>query len=263
MKQSSFHHAAVAAAKKAGACLREQFARAPLRAYTYKDSHNVVSGADLAAEAIILDFLRSRFPDHAFFGEEKGWEDIRSDYVWVVDALDGTTNFTRKIPYFCVSIALVHKKVPLLGVVYQPLTEELFVGERHRGAMLNGKKIEAGGEDRIERAVINMSRGATREEKIRHGLAFETCARQVRSIRILGSSALELCAVGCGRMDAFVAHGVQFYDIAAASLIAQEGGALIRDFQGKPWKFCVNERSDFVATHRKLVRPLVSLMRSI
>lgn len=265
MKEKNRVHAAILAAKKAGAYLRSEFARARFTAYTYKDSHNnVVSGADIAAEKIILDSLSAEFPNDVFFAEERGWkENVGSDYVWIIDALDGTTNFTRKIPFFCVSIALLKKGSLFTGVVYQPITDELFVAEWGKGATLNGKELRAAGENQIERAVVLLNRGTTTQEKRRHARIFTTLAGKARTIRVLGSMALDLCAVASGRTDAVVANGTQFYDVAAASIIAKEAGASLTSFGGKPWKFRINERSDFIATCRKLKPFFVSLLKHL
>lgn len=264
MKEKNRINTAILAAKKAGECLRNKFKQARLTAYTYKDSHNVVSGADLAAERIIFDHLETKFSDDAFFAEERGWKEIAgSEYIWIIDALDGTTNFTRKIPYFCVSIALLKKGKPFAGVVYQPITDELFVAEKGRGATLNRRSIRITGKNKIEQAVVLLNRGATIKEKARHGKILKVLTEHARTIRVLGSSAFDLCMVASGRADALVANGVQFYDIAAASIITQEAGVSLTTFAGKPWKFKINERSDFMATHKNLRPIFVSLLKHL
>lgn len=267
MKMDKRLSVAITAARKAGECLRDKFTQARLTAYTYKDSHNVVSGADLAAEKIIFDQLGTKFPNDNFFAEERGWkEDTGSDYIWIIDALDGTTNFTRKIPNFCVSIALLKEGKPFAGVVYQPITDELFAARRGKGVTfvtLNGKIIRARGENKIEQSVVLLNRGATALEKTRHAEIFKTVAGKVRTIRVLGSAALDLCMVASGRADAVIANGVQFYDIAAASLIAQEAGVSLTDFKRKPWKFKISERSDFIATHKRLKSESFSILKKL
>lgn len=255
--------AAVTAAKKAGVYLREEFTRAPLFAYTYKDSYNVVSGADIGAEKIILEILRARFPRDIFFAEERGWEEGDSAYTWIVDALDGTSNFTRKITHFCVSIALWEKGSPALGVVYQPLTDELFVAQHGKGAMLNKRVIRPQGEKLPERAVLFLGRGGTKEDRRRHGRIFHALVGKVRSIRILGATALDLCMVACGRADGFVGNGINFYDIAAAGLIAREAGAVMTTFKGTQWRLRINEKSDVIATHQPLSKPFISLLKKL
>ncbi len=224
---------AVSVAKKAGNLLKKSFRRA--HTVSYKDAHNVVSESDVQAEKIIMAGIKKKFPTHDIFSEEAGMDAQGSDFLWIVDPLDGTTNFTRAVPHFCVSIALAKKGQVVLAVVYNPITGEIFTAEKGKGAFLNGKKISASGLDDISKAVVLVNRGASKEEKVRYTKIFDLLYKHVRSIRVYGSTALDLCYTAAGRFEAVIDNGCEFYDCAAGNLIAMEAGAMVTDFKGSRW----------------------------
>ena len=230
---------AVKAAKEAGALVKQGFLGDKVPEGAFKEENDtlqVVTEFDVAAEKLILDQLRQAFPDHAFFSEEVGDDQGDSDYRWIIDPIDGTSNYARQIPFFCVSIGLTYKNEPVLGVVYQPITDELFTAEKGKGAFLNGKKISVSNISDISKAFVTVDRGKTQHEKERLVAVVAELNKHVRSMRMPGSGALQTCYVACGRFDAGIFNGLSFYDVAAAALIAQEAGAQITDFSTQPWK---------------------------
>lgn len=246
---------AIKAAKNAGSYLREAFEKTHPLSYSYKDKYSIVTEADIQSEKIILQELKSTFPNHAFFAEESGQDGTKSDFLWVIDPLDGTSNFSRKIPYFCISVGLLHKGNPMLGVIYQPIFDEMFAAEKGRGAYYNGEKISAGAAKEIEKAIVVLSRGTREETKNKFWNILAKTDDAIKSIRVEGAVALDLAYTACGRFDALVSSGCKIYDYTAGCVIAREVGARVTDFQGNNWV----PKSDEVlvagsALHTKLLK---------
>jgi len=230
---------AITAAKRAGQILLENFRRIETLDIELKGRNNFVTNVDREAENAILEFLRARHPDHAIFAEESGPQTASSDYRWIIDPLDGTTNYIHGYPVFAVSLALEHRGQILLGVTYDPLREELFHAERGRGAYLSGPPD-------LEGRPIRVSDVETLSESflatgfpytVFQGLdayldAFRRLLLRSTGIRRAGSAALDLAYVACGRFDGFWEAGLNPWDIAAGSLLIEEAGGRITDFAG-------------------------------
>ena len=232
---------AIQAAKEAGTYLREAFKRIDSLAYAYKDTYSIVTEADTQSEEIILRELKNAFPDHAFFGEESGKDGKESDFLWVIDPLDGTSNFSRKIPYFCISIGLIHQGKQTLGVVYQPIFDELFTAEIGKGAYCNGEKISPRAEGELKKAIAVLSRGTKEDVKNRFWNTLAKTDDAIKSIRVEGAVALDLAYTACGRFDALISYGCNIYDYTAGCVIAHEAGARVTDFRGNDWSPKSNE----------------------
>lgn len=260
--QKAMLNAAISAAKEAGALVMQGFGNSATHG-TFKqenDTLQIVTDFDTAAEKIILSRLKGVFPSHAFFSEEAGDDRAPSDYRWIIDPIDGTSNYARHIPFFCVSIGLAYKNKPVLGVVYQPVTDELFTATKGGGAFLNGSKLTVASLSEPSKAFVTADRGKSQHEKERFVTILEALAKTVRSMRMPGSSALQTCYVACGRFDAAVFNGLSFYDVAAAALIAQEAGAKITDFTGKDWEL---KTGDMLITHHSLHPMLAEILRDL
>ncbi len=213
-------------ARQAGAMLRDGFGR--VTHIEHKGTTDLVTDYDRRSEALILTALRARFPDHAVLAEESGasgGDGSSGGYRWLVDPLDGTTNFAHGLPTFAVSIALTLDSRPILGVVYDPMRDELFAAEAGKGATLNGAPIRVSEETTLQEALLatgftydlrNAPRNNFRE--------FEQIHMQVQGIRRAGSAALDAAWVGAGRLDAYWEFGLKPWDFAAGALIAQEAG---------------------------------------
>lgn len=254
---------AIQAAKEAGALVKQAFDGTAALGSTFKqenDTLQVVTDVDTAAEKLILDTLKQAFPDHAFFSEEAGEDTNTSDYRWVVDPIDGTSNYARRIPFFCVSIGLTYKNEPILGVVYQPITDELFTAEKGKGAFLNGKKISVTSDTAVSKAFVTVDRGKSQHEKERLVSIVAELTKHVRSMRMPGSGALQTCYVACGKFDAAIFNGLSFYDVAAAAVIAQEAGAQLSDFSGRTWEL---KTGDLLIAHSTLQTELVKLLQGL
>ena len=214
-----------------------------------KGPNDFVTEADRASEERVCAVIRDAFPDHVIVGEEGGASGGTSDHRWMIDPLDGTTNFVYGIPFFCVSVGLAQGEDLLLGVVYDPLRDELFTGERGRGATLNGRPLRVSACDRIEDALL-MTGFPFREMDIADAYvaSFLTLMRRSRSIRRCGAAALDLCSVAAGRADGFWEWGLSPWDIAAGAVVLAEAGGRITDFGGGD----AFMRGDVIATNGRI-----------
>ena len=224
-------------ARQAGGVLMDRYER--LERIDYKSARDVVTEADHESEALIVEAIRARYPDDAILAEETGEHRAVAGEaptsgrgrVWIVDPLDGTVNYANGIPVFCVSIGLVADGVPVAGVILDPTRHEAFTATRDGPALLDGRPVRTSDKDKLSDFVISMSLA---------GQAATTRARNVRrTIRIprsMGSAALALAYVANGRFDAFIQQGgLSAWDIAAAGLIAERGGARVTAMDGGPW----------------------------
>lgn len=258
----SYLDVAIRTAKEAGQIIKKGFGSTATGG-TFKqenDTLQVVTDFDTAAEKLILDRLKHSFPDHAFFSEEVGDDRRTNDYRWIIDPIDGTSNYARQIPFFCVSIGLTYQNEPILGVVYQPVTDELFYAEKGRGAFLNGRKIEVAKTVAVHKAFVTVDRGKSLHEKERFITVVAELNKHVRSMRMPGSGALQACYVASGRFDAAVFNGLSFYDVAAAAVIAKEAGAQISDFSGHAWSL---QTGDMLISHASLQSQLTKVLRDL
>jgi myo-inositol-1(or 4)-monophosphatase len=226
-------------ARGAGAILREGVANMTQVHIQYKSSDvDPVTEYDRRSEAYIVQRLREAFPGHAIVGEEGGAYDIDiaaygPRYEWRVDPLDGTVNFAHGVPIFAVSLGLLIDDVPSVGVVYNPMTDELFAAERGAGATLNGKPIRVSQIANFKQALLSTGfpydRATSPINNYQNFIAFK---REVQAVRRLGAAALDLSFVACGRFDAYWELKIQPHDIAAGMLIVREAGGMATDFVG-------------------------------
>lgn len=204
---------------------------------------DLVTEADTASEKNIIAAIRSRFPDHAILAEESGLTKSNGNtYQWIVDPLDGTTNFAHQIPVFAVSIAFMAAGEILVGIVLNPATGELFTAVRGQGAELNKHPIRVSEEKNIGDSLL--ATGFPYDVKDRVGPIMERlrrCVSAARGVRRLGSAALDLCFVACGRFTGFWEENLKPWDTAAGWLIAAEAGALVTDFSGRPYGLDKNQ----------------------
>jgi len=224
---------AVMAARRAGAVLGRNFNKRDKLTVEKKGRNDFVSSADLAAEKAIIDVIHKHYPDHAVLAEESGVHG-ESDHVWIIDPLDGTTNYLHGLPVFAVSIGVQINGRLEHGVVYDPMREELFTASRGEGAQLDEHKIRVSGRKEMDRAIVGTGfpyRQADSELEPYLSM-FGQVVKNTSGIRGLGSAALDLCYVACGRFDAFWETGLQPWDLAAGTLILREAGGIISSLDG-------------------------------
>lgn len=245
-------------ARKAGLYLLDNWSKVDLETADEKKKNDFVTFVDRASEKMIIDHILSQFPGHRILAEEGGEVDADSDFRWVIDPLDGTTNFIRKIPVFAVSIAAMFRNEVVAGVVFDPVRNELFSALKGRGAHLNNIPIHASKTRDFSRAFL--ATGFPHQYKYYlppFMRSFSDIFFHCAGVRRLGAAALDLCYTACGRFDGFWEVGLNAWDMAAGSLIVTEAGGTISDFWGNPGYL----DSGFVAAgnpavHQKLIHYL-------
>lgn len=253
---------AVRAARAAGKVIMKSVAQGEKLTIENKGQHDFVTNVDRAAESIIIDTIRKSYPNHSFLGEESGEQvGSDSDYQWVIDPIDGTSNFMRGIPHFSVSIALVVKGQVQQAVVYDPVRDELFTAGRGSGAQLNGYRIRVGSRKELDGAML----ATGFPFKMKHILGeyqavFNKYFEQVADMRRMGSAALDLAYVACGRYDGYFEAGLSQWDSMAGDLLVREAGGMVTDFGGGHNHL---KSGNIVAANPKVLQAMVSQMRPI
>jgi myo-inositol-1(or 4)-monophosphatase len=223
-------------ARKAGEILLH-YQEAPLNLMTKSNVFDVVTEADKQSEALIVKELTAHFPDHHIVGEEGGGQGApieQAPYRWYVDPVDGTTNFANKIPYFCVSIGMTDATMnSLVGVVYNPVTNELFTAVRGQGATLNGKPIHVSEKDTLETSVLACGFPYARHEIDESHAMLGRMNRLARGMRCMGAAALDFSYVAAGRFDGYYEAHLKPWDASAGVLLVREAGGLVTNFQGE------------------------------
>jgi myo-inositol-1(or 4)-monophosphatase len=201
-----------------------------------KGRNEYVTQVDQAAERKIIETIRRRYPDHAFLGEETGQQG-NSEFTWIIDPLDGTTNFIHGFPVFAVSIALRRRDRLEVGVVYDPCRQELFTAMKGRGAQVDGRRIRVSGRRDLDGALIATGFPYRSNQRwMKPYLAMlESVMERTAGVRRPGSAALDLCYVAAGRTDGFFEFGLEAWDIAAGSLMIQEAGGIVSGLTPEPW----------------------------
>ncbi len=245
----AIRYTAIRAAYEAGKVLIEHFGK--LDRVGKKGPIDLVTDADYASESVICDIISARFPGHSILAEESGASsNDGSSFLWVVDPLDGTTNFAHGLPIFAVSIALMHKDEVILGVVLNPVCGELFMASRGKGASLNGKPISVSTRKRlIDSLLVTGFPYNVADDSGHYITKFERCLTSARGLRRLGSAALDLCFVACGRFDGFWEENLKPWDTAAGSIIVNEAGGSVTDFSGAPFNI---HKKEILATNGKI-----------
>ena len=216
---------AIEAAKKAGELLRENY-ETDLVVDAMHD-HDIKLNLDVRSQDLITDCLLAAFPEHALYGEEGIAGDSNSDWQWVVDPIDGTVNYFYGIPHFCVSIALRHKQEIVLGIIYDPMADELWAVEKDGRPTLNGKEIKASSRDQLKDTVMTIGFSKTKESMDVGLERYKNIAYKVRKTRMLGSAALALAYISCGRLDAYIEESISLWDVAAGILLVENAGGKI------------------------------------
>ena len=226
---------AVDTALEAGRFLKMNIGKIKQIEHKHGEERNLVTEIDKKAEQLIIDKIKKRYPLHDFLGEESGSHKAVSDYKWIIDPLDGTTNFTHGLRIFCTSIALEYKGDVILGAIYDPSSDELFTAEKNKGAYLNNRKIQVSQTNRLMESLVVT--GFPYDIKVNPYNAvqhFSNVLMECQAVRRLGSAALDLSYVACGRFDGFWEVTLNAWDMAAGVLIVQEAGGKFTNFKGFP-----------------------------
>ncbi|NNM82814.1 MAG: inositol monophosphatase [Burkholderiales bacterium] len=224
---------AVKAARRAGSIINRASQNIDLLKVEHKSYNDFVSEVDKAAESAILEILLDAYPDHAVMAEESGAKG-ESEYEWIIDPLDGTTNCLHGVPQYAVSIALAHKGVVTQAVVYDPVHNDLYTATRGSGAFLNDRRIRVSKRTRLEEALIGTGFPYRDFSHLEPYIAiFRELVQKTSGLRRPGSASLDLASVAAGRFDGFWEFGLSPWDIAAGTLLVTEAGGLVGDLEGE------------------------------
>jgi myo-inositol-1(or 4)-monophosphatase len=244
---------AVEAAHAAATIMRRQLQHVDAIPVERKARHDYVSEVDRACEAEIVREIKRFYPDHAFLCEESG-QTGDSEFLWVIDPLDGTSNYLHGIPHFAVSIAYQHKGRTEHAVVYDPMRDELFTASRGSGASLNQKRIRVSARKELDGAILATA-FPFRERKLlpKYSKVFQSVLSQVEDFRRAGTASLDLAWTAAGRLDGYFEVGVKPWDIAAGALIVREAGGVVMSFDGSD---AVEHSGSVIAAPYKVMTPL-------
>lgn len=234
-------------AREAGKILKAGYYKS--KSITSKGDQGIVTDTDFRAENKLIPMIHTKYPLHHILGEESGKviskkslemkekNDFKSDYLWIIDPLDGTTNFAHNYQQFCTSIALAHKEKVILGAVFNPITNELFFAEKGKGAFLNNQKISVS-KRKLKHALLCTGFAYKRDHWMHNNLKNigAILARGAQGVRIDGTAALDLCYVACSKFDGFWESNLHSWDIAAGCLIVEEANGKVTNDKGNPWK---------------------------
>jgi myo-inositol-1(or 4)-monophosphatase len=260
MLHSALLNVMVAAARKAARSLRRDFGEVEKLQVSLKGPANFVSSADQRAEETLRAELARARPGYGFLGEEGGRQDgADKTHCWIVDPLDGTTNFLHGIPQFAISIGLEREGTIVAGVVYNPITEELFVAERGKGAFLNDQRLRVAARKRLSEAVIacglpHLGRGDLAQFR----QEFAAVQEKVAGLRRFGAAALDLAWVAAGRLDAYWERNLSAWDMAAGLILVREAGGFASDLDGGEDIF---DKREILAGNEAMQRELLGLIR--
>lgn len=228
----SYKQLAIEAAKEAGEILLS-LSKKDIN-YQMKNAHDILAEGDLKSEKTIIKKIKSSFPHHSIFSEEAGEENHNSEFLWIIDPIDGTINFSRHIEEYCISIALSKNDEIILGIVYQPALGKLFVAEKGQGAFMNGQKISVSHESELINSLLATDNSSRQDARIETFNILSKICTEVRHIRIMGSGAMHLIRIAEGQLDLYYKSRFNYWDYAAGILILQEAGGKITDFEGSP-----------------------------
>jgi myo-inositol-1(or 4)-monophosphatase len=227
---------------------------------SFKGRVNLVTEADVASEKLITKMIIKKYPEHSILAEEEKPQDKKSDFRWVIDPLDGTTNFAHDFPFYCVSIALEYEDEMVAGAIYDPVRDEMFHAYLKGGSYLNGKKISVSKQARLEKSLLATGFpydiGSSNENNLKQ---FNKFARLAQAVRRPGAAALDLCYLACGRIDGFWELKLHPWDTAAAKVIIEEARGKVTDFEGQ--KYSIYDKY-ILATNGKIHNQMKTILTS-
>jgi len=248
---------AIRAARAAGDSIVREMDRVSDISIDIKGKNDFVTEVDKQAEYIIIETIKNAYPDHAFLAEESG-KSGESEYVWIIDPLDGTTNFLHGFPHFAISIALQYKDRLDQAVIYDPVKQELFTASKGKGAQLNNKKIRVSAQKNIDGALLGTGFPFKEEHNMDRFIDnFKSFFPKAAGIRRAGAASLDLAYVACGRLDGFWEYDLKPWDIAAGALLVQEAGGISSEISGG---LDYLESGNIISANPKMVKAMLKLI---
>lgn len=250
---------AIHAAKQGGAILLD-YAQKGFQVHHKEQTINLVTEADLHSEQTIINTIHQAFPDHQILSEEQGLQDIPTHPIkWIIDPLDGTTNFAHGFPMYNVSIGIEHDGACIIGVIYDPTRDELFLGQQGKGATLNGTPIHVSTTPKLNEALL-VTGFAYDVHTVEDNNLKEFCAftQRARGMRRTGTAAIDLCYIACGRFDGFWELQLNPWDTAAGKVIVEEAGGTITNYEGQPYSIY---GTTLIATNSLIHQEMVEVLR--
>lgn len=252
---------AIGLALRSGNMLMKEFRALSPEQIRFKDKRELVTSTDVKVNHFLVSKIRHAFPDHSILSEEDGLNRGKgqSGYEWVVDPLDGTTNFIMRHTFFTTTIALLKDGEPVIGVIYSPYTRELFVAEKGKGARRNEVRMHVSNEDNLKTSFLCFAYSHEKKSLQRAVAAYQHFEFEARSMRHFGSSSLELAFVAAGRVDGMIiTPPIRIWDVAAGMLMIREAGGKVTDFEGDPGAIAKN---GLVATNGKIHKQILKVIK--
>ena len=257
MQNFKFQKVMFDALKESGEILRGSFQKE--KDIEFKDTVSLVTEVDKNSEKKIIEIIKDNYPDHGILAEESIPEEGDSEFKWIIDPLDGTTNYVHFFPQACISIALEKEGIVIMGGVYDPFHEELFFAEMNKGAYLNEKRINVSKTESLAHALLLTGFPYDRQKMASFYLKFyKKFLERVQDIRRLGSASLDLCYIACGRLDGFWEFKLNPWDVAAGKLIVEEAGGKLSDFRGEKYSIYGQET---IATNGLIHDEMLEIMK--
>ncbi len=226
----------------------------------YKEKSELVTTADKLSEDHLIKTIKKNFPDHNILSEEVGKaHNSDSDFLWVIDPVDGTTNFAYHNPFFAIAVSLFYKNEVVLGMIYNPVLNEMYWAKKGEGAYFNGKKLQVNNNKDLETLRLTYCHGNT-DKSINDAIKLYSYFKKQGSIRQLGSAGMELALVARGIIDAFVVPGALRWDVGAGILLIREAGGKVVDFTGEEWHF---DSKDMLADNGKFYQQLLPIINDV
>lgn len=225
---------------------------------TQKEGSHYGIKEDLTANQMYEDFLRKETPEVALYTEE-GERNLSADLVWVIDPIEGTSNYRSGNPFFATQIALVEKNEAVVSIVNSPALDKKFTAVKNQGAFLNGQKISPTSERILEKSLVEMGRGTTNEDKDWYVETLGKIIKKVKTCRSFGSAGLSLAFTACGIFDIYINNGSHIYDLASGALIAKEAGAKVVNFGGRPWS--ITDGDNILVSNSELSDQILNLIK--
>jgi len=255
-KMNNFKKIAMGAVKKSGQMLLKEYNNFDRKRIKLKSPHEILTRADLMSEEIIIRIIKENFPAHQILSEEHGKAGINSDYLWVIDPIDGTTNFSMHNPLWAVSVALAYEREIILGIVYAPLLDELYLAEKDKGASLNNQIIAVS--DIKDGKVLNTFCHGSTEKDMKRAIKYYAYQKiHGFDCRQLGSASLELAYVASGRIESIMIPGANSWDVAAGALLVKEAEGMLTDFFGQEWNL---DSVDILASNGKVHKEILKVI---